>query len=122
MTNKVKYISIKNQTCYFSDDMTNIKNIDPNNFKIDEKLYKNILIHHIGYVTIKDSKYLKINRVNPLYFIINKLIGYFEAVQKSYPSPNDFGEAFVINLTKQNVAHFVSSFLILLTQNVLLCS
>ena len=37
MTNKVKYISIKNQTCYFSDDMTNIKNIDPNNFKIDEK-------------------------------------------------------------------------------------
>ena len=34
----------------------NIKSFDPNNIKINEKLYKNILIYYIGYVTIKDSK------------------------------------------------------------------
>ena len=37
-----------------------------NNIKIDEKLYKNILIHCIRYVTKNDSKYAKINSVNPL--------------------------------------------------------
>ena len=32
----------------------------------------------MGYVTIKDSKWVKINNVNPLYLIINKFYGYFE--------------------------------------------
>ena len=39
---------------------------DPNNIKIDEKSQKNIPIYYIGYVTIKDSKSIKINSVNPL--------------------------------------------------------
>ena len=34
-----------------------------------------------GYVTIKDSKYVKINRVNPLYLIINKVDEYFEEIK-----------------------------------------
>ena len=51
-----------------------------NNIKIDEKSYKNILIYYIGYVTIKDSKYIKINSVNPLYLIFNKVNGYFEEI------------------------------------------
>ena len=51
-----------------------------NNIKIDEKLYKNILTYYIGYVTIKDSKYLKINGVNPLHFISKKVNGYFEGI------------------------------------------
>ena len=42
---------------------------DPNNIKIDEKSFKDILIYYIGYVTIKISKYVKINSVNPLYLI-----------------------------------------------------
>ena len=50
-----------------------------NNIKIDEKSYKNILIYYIGYVTIKDSKYIKIN-VNPLYLIFDKVNGYFEEI------------------------------------------
>ena len=29
-------------------------------------------------MTIKDSKYLKINSVNPLYFIFSKVSGFFE--------------------------------------------
>ena len=65
MSNKVQDIDIKNHTYYFFDDIINIKIFDPNNIKIDEKSYKDILIHDIGYVTIKDLKHVKINSVNP---------------------------------------------------------
>ena len=78
MSNKFNDISINNHTYYYFDDIINMKNFDLNNIKIDENSYKNILIYYIGYVTIKDSKYLKINSVNPLYLIINKVNGYFE--------------------------------------------
>ena len=44
MSNKVKDISINIHTYYFFNDI-NIKHFDPNNIKIDEKLYKNILIY-----------------------------------------------------------------------------
>ena len=47
MSKKVKEIDIKNQTCYFFNDNINIKNFNPNNIKIDEKSYKNILIYDI---------------------------------------------------------------------------
>ena len=67
MSNKVKDIDIKNRTCYFFNDIINLKNFYPNNIKIDEKSYKNILTYYIGYVTVKDSKYVKIKSVNPLY-------------------------------------------------------
>ena len=46
MSNKVKEIDIKKQTYYFFDDIINIKNVDANNIKIDEKSYKNILIYY----------------------------------------------------------------------------
>ena len=49
--------------------MINMKNLDPNNIKIDEKSYKNILIY-ISYVTP--------NSVKPLYFIINNANGCIE--------------------------------------------
>ena len=55
----------KNHTYYFFDDVINIKDFDPNNIKIDESSYKNILIYYIAYVTIKYSKYVNINPVNP---------------------------------------------------------
>ena len=60
--------------------MINIKNFDPNNIKLDEKSCKSILIYYIGYVTVKDSKYVKINSVNPFYLIIIKVNGYFKEV------------------------------------------
>ena len=50
---------------YFFNDIINIENFDPNNTKIDEKSYKNILIYYIGYVTIKE--YLNMYNVNRLY-------------------------------------------------------
>ena len=72
MSNKIKDIDIKNHTYYFFDDIFNITNFDPNNIKKDEKSYKNILIYYIGYVTIKDSKYVKVNGVYPLYLPFSK--------------------------------------------------
>ena len=50
---------------------------------MDEKSYKKNLIYYIGYVTIKDSKCGKINSVNPLYLIINKVNGNVGDINKS---------------------------------------
>ena len=73
MSNIVKDINVKNHTYY----------VDPNTIKksfIDEKSYKNILTYYIPYVVIKNSKYVKINSVNPLYLMLNKMNGYFEEI------------------------------------------
>ena len=51
----VKDINIINRTCYIFDDFISIKDFDPNNIKIDEKSYKNVLIYYSGYVTIKNN-------------------------------------------------------------------
>ena len=83
MSNKVKDVNIKKQSYYFFDGIINIKNFDPSNIKINKKSYKNILMYYIGYVTIKDSKCVKISIVNPLYPIISKVTGYFEGINKS---------------------------------------
>ena len=84
MNNKVKVMDIKNHTHYIFNDTININNYDLNNIKIDEKSYKNILIYYIGYVIIKDSKYVKINRLSPLYHIFSKVNEYFEEINKSF--------------------------------------
>ena len=63
-----RYIN-KNRTYYPFNDTININNFVPNNIKTDENSYKHILIHYIGYVTIKDSKYVKIYTVNLLYHV-----------------------------------------------------
>ena len=80
MSNKAKDKKIKNRTYCFFNNIINIENFDPSNIKIDEKSYKNIVIYHIGYVTIKDSKCLKIYSVNPLYLIFCNVNGYFEEI------------------------------------------
>ena len=78
MGNEFKDISIKNSTSYFFDGIINIKNLDANKINIDKKSYKNIPIYYIGYVTLKDLRYVKTNSVNPLYIIINKINGSIE--------------------------------------------
>ena len=55
--------------------MINIKNFDPNLPKIGKKSYRNIGIYYIGYIAMKNSDYVKINSVNPLYIIINEVGG-----------------------------------------------
>ena len=71
-------INNKNRTYYFFDDMINIKNFDPNLLKIDKTSYKNIGIYYIGCTTMKDSDYVKMNSVNPLYLITDEGDGYFK--------------------------------------------
>ena len=74
----IKKINVKNRTYYFFDDMINIEDFNPNLLKIDRKSYKNIDIYYIGYITVKDSYYVKINSVNPLYLIISEADGYIK--------------------------------------------
>ena len=47
--------------------------------KIDKEDYNEIDIYYIGYVTIKRiGDYNNINSVNPLYLVVNEMIGHFE--------------------------------------------
>ena len=55
-----------------------MENFDPNNIKIDETSYKNILVYYNGYVMIKE--YIKIYSVNPLYHIFKYTNGHFEEI------------------------------------------
>ena len=79
MSIKVKDIDIKNRTYYFFNDI-NINNFDSNSIKIDKKSCKNIFAYYTGYVTIKDSKYVKIYSVNLLCLIFNKVKQHIEEI------------------------------------------
>ena len=47
--------------------------------KVDKKDYKEIDIYYIGYVTVKKiANCNNINSVNPLYLMIDEMIGHFE--------------------------------------------
>ena len=81
MSIRIKDIDIKHRTYYFFNDIINIENFSPNNIKIDENSYKNILIYYIGYVTIKN--YVKICSENLLYLIFRHVNRYFEEINKS---------------------------------------
>ena len=74
---------MKNHTNFFFDDITSIKDVDPNNIKRDGKSYKNILIYYMAYLAIKNLKYVKFNSVNPLHLLLNKVNGYFEEINEN---------------------------------------
>ena len=63
MGNKLKDTDIENCTYYSFDDMTCIKDLDPNKIKIDQKSYKNFLIF---YMTVQDLRYVQSNSVNSI--------------------------------------------------------
>ena len=76
---KVEQINIKNRTSYFYNDQINLKDFDASLLKIDKKVYKDIDIYYVGYVTVKKiANYNNINSVNPLYLMINEMIDHFE--------------------------------------------
>ena len=75
---RIKETNIKTRAKYLFEDIINIKNFDPNRIKIDRKWYKNIIIYYIGYIAIKNIIYVKINTVNPLCLIIDKVDEYIE--------------------------------------------
>ena len=75
MTADVKSIDIKNRT-YFLSEMINLNNFNLKLLKINKKLYKDIDIYYIGYITIKKLMIMKnIHSINPLYLIINSAAG-----------------------------------------------
>ena len=77
----IKEINIKNRTCYAFDNVINIKNFDSKLLEIEKKSHtKNISIYYMGYITMKDSDYIKLNNVNPFYLIIGEVDGYFEEI------------------------------------------
>ena len=53
----IKQINVKNRTYYFFNYKTNIKDFSASLLKIDKKLYKNISIYNIGYITKKTDDY-----------------------------------------------------------------
>ena len=77
----IKDINIKSRTCYFYDDMINIKKFYSSLLKLDKNSYKNTAIYYIGYITKKD-KYA-INSVNPLYLIVHEVDGFIEEKERS---------------------------------------
>ena len=80
---KVKQINIKNRTYYFYNDQINLKDFDPRFLKVNKKDYKEIDIYYIGYVIVKKTANCNnINSVNPLYLMVNEMIGHFE--EKSF--------------------------------------
>ena len=83
MSNKVKDIDIKKNEHTFFNHVINKIFFSSDNIKIDGKRHKDILIYYIGSDTIKGSKYVKINSVNPLYYIFSKVNEYFEDVYKN---------------------------------------
>ena len=64
-------MNIKNRTCYFYNDLINIKNTS-----MDKKTSMDIGIYYIGYVTMKPE--YKINSVNHLYLLIKRIDGFIE--------------------------------------------
>ena len=76
---RTSQINIKNRTYYFYNDQINLKDFNASLLKIDKKDYKDIDICYIGYVTVKTFAHCNnINSVNPLYLMINEMIGHFE--------------------------------------------
>ena len=76
---EVKQINIKSRTYYFYSDIIDLKDFDARLLKVEKKYYKEIDIYYIGYVTVKNiANCNNINCVNPLYLMINEMIGHFE--------------------------------------------
>ena len=67
-----KQLNIKNKSYYFYNDLINLSNFSVN-LKLDKKKWKDIDIYYIGYVDKNKPEDWKVNSVNPLYLIINKV-------------------------------------------------
>ena len=56
----IKQINVKNRTYYFYNDIIDLENFDSSLLKLDKKIYKDIGIYNIGYITIKKLVIVKI--------------------------------------------------------------
>ena len=75
----VKQINIKNRTYYFYNHQISLKKFWCKVVKVDTQDYNDNDIYYIGDVTVKKiANCNNINSVNPLYVMINEMIGHFE--------------------------------------------
>ena len=77
----IEPLKIKTRTNYNWDDIVYINDFDSNLLvviKRESKIGGNI--YYIGYVL---NSYYDYNTINPLYFVINRLIGYIEEIKGS---------------------------------------
>ena len=77
----IKSLEIKTKTNYNWDDIVYINDFDVNSLEVikrESRIGANI--YHIGYVLEPNYDY---NTINPLYFVINRLIGYIEEIEGS---------------------------------------
>ena len=76
----IKSLKIKTKTNYNWDDIVYINDFDVNTLEIIKRESKiGVNIYYIGYV-FELNDY---NTINPLYFVINRLIGYIEKIEGS---------------------------------------
>ena len=68
-----KQLGITNRTYYFYNDFLNVSNFETGNLKLDKKSWKDIDIYYIGYIDKSKPSDWKVNSVNPLYLIVNKV-------------------------------------------------
>ena len=77
----IKSLEIKNKTNYNCDDIIYINEFDVNSLEIikrESRIGANI--YYTGYILNPDYDY---DTINPLYFVINRLIGYIEEIEGS---------------------------------------
>ena len=73
---KIRQINIKNRPYYFYNNQIDLKDFGASLLKVDKK---EIDVCYIGYVTFKEiANCNNINSVNPLYLMIDKMIGHSE--------------------------------------------
>ena len=75
---ETKQINIKNRTYYFYNDQIDLKHFDVRLLKIDKKIITRLTFIILVMRLLKNGDYNNINSVNPLYLIINEMIGNFE--------------------------------------------
>ena len=76
----IKSLEIKTKTNYNWDDIVYINDFNVNSLAIikrESRIGANI--YYIGYVLNPDYDY---NTINPLFFVINRLIGYIEEIEE----------------------------------------
>ena len=76
----IRQLNIKSKTCYFYNDLINIKNFNNNKLKLDKKGVFGKYAYYIGYITKKPQWH--VFSVNPLYLMINKIKGHFDELDE----------------------------------------
>ena len=95
----IKSLKIKTKNNYNWDDIVYINDFDSNLLEIIKRESRiDVNIYYIGYVLNPNYNY---NTINPLYFIINRVIGYVEEIEGS----NDKYLVVTKSMCKRKIIH-----------------